>query len=1069
MKLSPILQTYKKRLLAAISNDMPQHADPEVQSQLNHMIRRFRGALKFIRKTTINQQGKPMQLKDLPWLLMVGPANSGKTALLANAQVPYILQKNFAPAASQHFEPSEHVDWWATRYAGMIDVPSKYLFDNENEASREQYWHFFLSLIKKQNIKKDISGIAITLPLPEIMRQNNSESFHNMLDTLRQRINEVQATLEKPLPCYLVITKCDLLAGFHEFFADTSDDELAQHWGIMLNPSRDSEPVEQLFDAGFNGLIHKLNQQLLSRLHQERNPIARPYIKNFPLQVERLKAFIAETIQQLNRGSQPLILRGVYLTSALQQKTEVAQPAAKALVSNTQNGLQIFKEPAAKSRSYFIKQFILRGMLPAVESPVAAAPVSKRKQYALYAVSASAIILTAFLLGRDFKIGMEQTYQIQTNLNDYHHVLQQFHNPNESMLKTLALLETLQKSKSAGNRKSFVKKVLTYYSDKSQKNAAIVYHNALSAFLIPEIRNYFADYLVNPINKDAESIYSVFKAYLMLGDISHLNAEYVRMILTGILPKSFGHTKELLFHFDAALENYQPIQLDNTTISNTRKYLLSLRGSQLGNIILKSMDKNTQNSDALLGDNVKTNALFTTSDTIKIPAMFTSKNFVNVFEQEIQIAALEAATGNWILGTGFLLNTKPNYATEVAEEMRSEYVKKYADTWETALANTKIEAPRDLEQADAIIVSMTSYDSPLLRILNNIHENTFFEPVTTASPKLFSIGQLIDRNNTSKQELMQILTHLEALHEYLQPVLSAEDPKKAAYLLINNRMRHQGSIDPITKLRMASDHAPMPLKGWINQLTNDTWRFLLKDAMHYLDTSWNEKVSKRFETHIAHRYPFSDNSVNEVSYQKFIRFFGKPGIITAFYNDYLSTFVDTSKPQWEWKKLNGQDLPFSADGLAKIQQAMNIHQAFFPNDDDKLFVPFALQQKMLAKNIKFITLNINSKIIVDKHSGNGSYYVLNWPYNLDAKYSSVALTMAGNKTSQLDFPGSWGWFKLVSQTFESARSDNQIILNFSQDKYPAKYLLSTIGKQNPFTSLNMNRFNLPEQLTTNQA
>ncbi len=401
--------------------------------------------------------------------------------------------------------------------------------------------------------------------------------------------------------------------------------------------------------------------------------------------------------------------------------------------------------------------------------------------------------------------------------------------------------------------------------------------------------------------------------------------------------------------------------------------------------------------------------------------------------------------------------------------MRSDYVKKYADIWETAIANTKIEAPRDLEQADAIIVSMTSYDSPLLRILNNIHENTFFEPVTTASPKLFSIGQLIDRNNASKQELMQILTHLEALHEYLQPVLSAEDPKKAAYLLINNRMRHQGAIDPLTKLRMASDRAPMPLKGWINQLTNDTWRFLLRDSMRYLDTSWNEKVAKRFETHIAHRYPFSDDSVNEVSYQKFIRFFGKPGIITSFYNDYLATFIDTSKPQWAWKKLNGQDLPFSPDSLVKIQQAMNIHQAFFPNDDDKLFVPFALQQKMLAKNIKTITLNINSKIIVDKHNGNGSYYVLNWPYNLDAKYSSVALTTSGNVTTQLDFPGSWGWFKLVSQTFESARSDNQIILNFSKEKYPAKYLLSTIGKQNPFTSLDMNRFNLPEQLTTIQA
>lgn len=855
MKLSAIFQTYKKRLLARTPSDVAQNIDPAIQHHLNHVIQRFRGAVSFMKKTTINLENTPVALKELPWFVLLGPANSGKTSLLAHANVPYILRKQFSPSMPGGMQPTEQVDWWVTRTTGIIDVPSKYAFA-DNSDIQQQSWDFFLSMLKKQG-KKNISGIAITLPLPEIMRHNDIASLHNMLRTLTQRMDAMQTSLDKSLSCYLVITKCDLLAGFHEFFAEIPDDEITQHWGITLPQSNKTDQVEQLFETHFNELIRKLNQQLLSRLHQERDPMARPYIKNFPLQIERLKAFIIDSIKQLNSGSKPLLLQGVYLTSAVQTGAETA-PVNNPAISRTQQALQLFKAPAPASRSYFIKQFLLHGLHPAPGFYGQAAATGKHRKYVLYAASASAIILAAAVLGRNFKIGMDQANQMHANLADYHHVLQQFHNPNESMIKTLTLLETLHKSKKDEEHKNIVSKILNYYSDQSQKNAAVVYRNALQAFLMPEIKNYFADYLDNPINKDAESIYGVFKAYLMLGDMQHFDGSYIRTVLIGILPKTFSHKKELVYHFDAALNDYQPIQLDGATVNDTRKYLLSLRGSQLGDIILRNMDSNTQTSDALLGDNVKTNALFTSKNASHyIPVMYTGKNFVNVFEQEIQLAAIEAATGNWILGTDFRLNANPNYTSELAEEMRTDYVKNYVDTWESALANIKIEVPRDLEQADAIIVSMTSYDSPLLRVLTNIHENTFFEPVTSASPKLFSIGQLIDRNNTSKTELFQILTHLEALHEYLQPVLSAEDPKKAAYLLINNRMQHQGEPDPITKLRLAAEQSPMPLKGWINQLTNDTWHFLLRDGMHYLDTSWNEKVSQRFEATIAHRYRFN--------------------------------------------------------------------------------------------------------------------------------------------------------------------------------------------------------------------
>ncbi len=1046
--------------------------DPVIRHHINALVKRFRGAMTFIKSTTITHQGKTVRLQDLPWFIFLGPKQSGKTALLAHSQIPFILQRHFTPATPLHFKPSENCDWWLTRDGGIIDVPSQYLFGSTDEQNKKKQihhilWKFFLALLKKQGGKKNISGVAIALPLAEIMKDDEENRLEATIAVLKKHIHEAEVALRKKLPCYLIVTKSDLIPGFNDFFAESAEDEMTQAWGITLPHTTKADEIEQHFTKRFNALIKKLNEQLLWRLHHERNPMARPPIKDFPLQMERVKGLLLDAIKFLNETTNYVSVQGVYITSALQVKAEPETSVIDGHINNHERAVQVLQGPAVKSRAYFIKQLLSDCLFPTAVQHIRLPSTRGWKQYAMYTCSITAVIAASIFLGQDFRLGLEKTRQIETTLVDYRHVLQQFHNPNDNMLKTLVLLNKLQKSAKAEEPKNAFTRVVNYYSTKSNSNAIIVYDHALQAFLMPEIRNYFADYLNTPVNKDADSIYNVLKAYIMLGDRTHFNPVFVRNILESVLPSDFAERKALLTHYDAAMTHYQPITLQEKTITETRKYLLSLRGTQLAYIILKTLDSNSKNSDVLLGDNVQTSLVFNTpksSDGITV--MFTGRNFITVFEQEIATAAQEAATGNWILGTDFHASTNPTYAAEIADELRAEYVKKYADTWETAVENIRIETPHDLQQADAMITSLTSYDSPLVKLLNIIYENTYFEPVTTASTKLQTIGQLVDKNNAAKNNLYLLLANLQGLHDYLQPVLSAEDPRQAAYQLITNRMQHQGEPDPITRLRLAAEQSPLPVKTWINQLSNDTWHFLLKNAMRYMDTSWSEHVIKPYQTQIANRYPFVNEASDEVSLKKFIHFFGKPGIITSFYNNTLAPFVDTSKPEWTWKNLDGQPLPFSTDVLHQIQQAMTIHHAFFPNGDDNLYIPFALQQQHVGKNVERIKFNINNKVIVDRRSKNSSPYVLAWPFDLEGKYSSVELTLAGKRPIESDYPGSWGWFRLVNHAYESSKSSKEIVLNFSKDQTPAQYLLSTQGKHNPFVALNLNHFNLGNQLTT---
>lgn len=1021
--------------------------------------------MQFLKQTTVNKHGHSAHLNQLPWYLLIGPSHAGKTTLLANSKVHYILQRQFPAQQTQPIAPSENCDWWVTRDANIIDVPGTYIYDKSNIYA--VLWKCFLRLIKKQRGKNALSGIIIAMSLPELMKQGDSKKYLSQLRSLFLRMSEIHASFSQPLPCYLVVTKCDQLAGFSEFFAESSDDEISQAWGVTLPALRQGEKIYDLLAERFNTLIKKLNQQLLWRLHQERNPMARPYIKDFPLQVERLKEFTLDFIKKLSDANPSLQLQGIYLTSALQHTPE---PEANIIEGQTNSrAIQIFKEPTATSRPYFIKQFILQGLVGAKDNYQPAKPSSAWKRRTAYAASVGIIGLAAVIFGKDFEQAIKQAYSIQNTLSDYQLAIQQSQDEDEHLAKTIALLNSLQQTANKHNFKLDVMHILTFYSNKSKQKSSVVYHHALQNILMPEIKTYLGEYLKNPVNKNTEYVYATLKAYLMLGDTAHFQPDFISNTLRVILPKSMNtaDTAQLINHVGVALKaNWNPVTLDNNLILETRRYLTALPSFQLGYVILKNINSNNIENEINLGTNNTVNSAFVSHQVLnQIPQMFTAKAFSNIISQETVMAAQESTSGNWIIGNELAVNNNPDVIANLLQQLRNTYVNNYIDAWESLLANIRLVKPDDLAQTDAMITSLISNDSPLLQLLQTLHDNTYFEPIASSSPKLQSLGLLVDKNNQSNNMLYQIFAGLQSLHQYLHAVLTAENERKAAFDVVAIRMQHAaGNPDVITQLRLIAEKSPEPIKSWLDKIANDAWRFLVQDATRYIDTSWQEQVGHTYQLEIANHYPFSPNATQEVELNKFTDFFGNPGTLLSFYNQYLLPFIDTSTPDWRWKNLDNQKLPFSDDTLHQLQYALRIHHMFFPNGDNKLHVQFALQPVSLSKYIKRVKLSINDKKIIDLHSGNHNTHLLAWPSKHETKMTSVQVTTLDQKVLSRDFPGDWGWFKLVNQSFISAISHKTTLINLSENNYPVKYLLFTQGQFNPFLSLNLQNFHLPQQL-----
>lgn len=1047
-----------------------QYKNLALRKRLINLQSRFNGAIQFLKKTTVSRYGKTTYLNQLPWYLIIGPTHAGKTTLLANSGVNFILQRQFQQNSA--FETSENCDWWITRDASIIDVPGKYVSvqhttDQAPIAPCPEAWLFFLRLIKTYRGKQGIKGITIALPFPELMLQNEPKKYQAMLQEIFHQIEELQKLFSSDIHYQIVITKCDLLKGFAEFFTDAGEDEITQPWGATIPDTTNKEKCLALFSDSFDLLIKKLNQQLIWRLHQERNPLARPYIKDFPLQVERIKELTLDFVKRLLVTIPNAQIKSIYLTSALQNEAQPEVTVLDEAINTTQRALQAFT-PKVASRTYFVKQFIVQSFANPLPETTIETPVNPWKKRTAFATSIGIISLSAFLFGRDFEQGVKQTYAIQNNISNYQLTIQQIQNPNQHLIETVGLLNKLQKPTNK-NFKIDLAYLLSFYTNKSQQKATILYHQALQTILIPQIKVYFEEYLKNPVNKNTEYLYVVLKSYLMLNNGDYFQPTFIITTLKDIIPKNaIDETTidQLTIHLTTALNtDWKPQTLDENLIAQTRKYLLSIPSFRLGYIILKNTNNNYEEYDVNLGTNTGPNSLFVSRQLSQVPSMFSVQSFPTIIAQGLPMAAEQALRGNWILGNG--LNRIPEPTTTLIEQLRNSYLNNYVDIWESLVANINLAPAKSLTQLDQQITSMISNDSPLLQLVQTVHDNTYFNPVAALSPKLQSLGALIDKNANSDNLLYRIFAGLQGLHQYIQLVTAAENPRKAAFDLIANRMKNPGTADAMTQMLLIADKSPEPIKNWLEKMANETLRFIMQEAVHYIDISWQEQVLRPYQNSIANRYPFTETAQQEVDLQRFTEFFGNPGIVVGFFNTYLQPFVDTSTPVWHWKTMDGIKLPFSEDTLQQVQQAMRINRSFFPNGDNKLYVQFALQPYKLGKDVRKIKLTINDKQIVDESEMKNPHVII-WPSNSNPKMTSLQLTLADQKTLSQNFPGDWGWFKLVNQSFESTITKKEVLLNLALNEYSAKYLLFIQHSSNPFFSTDLQHFQLSQQIINKQ-
>ncbi len=1047
---------------------------PDTAKKLQTLQGRFQGALNFLNKTILNQQGAKSSLANLPWYLLLGPTGSGKTTLLANSKVNFILSKQFKQGDAAIIPSSDACDWWVTRDLVLIDVPGYYFSGKEKKTAEPQkknntaniLWNTLLNLVKNTPAKEKLNGVIITLNLPEIMKKTSSHGKNILIHELKKRISDLRHQFGSELAFHFVITKCDLLPGFLEYFSETGSDELSQAWGLTIPALQPKDKLLEIVTLRFNALIKRTNKQLIWRMHQERNPNNRPSIKDFPLHLERLKEALVGLLKAI--AMPDLRLQSVYLTSAAQTPSEIPASYTHTAPGNlTHQALQIMRAPVMPSRAYFVKQLVTQNFL---YTPNKDNKTNQQDYHwhhrAMYAASIGIIVTATLLLAHDFKQSVEKTYTLQNDLTRYQMFIEQTDSNDVRLIKALPLLDSLQQAAVHSNQPlSRLEIILSFYSKKSEQTANILYNKALQTIVAPEIKNDLEKYIRTAGNKNPTQVYTALKAYIMLNDPTNFQSSFIANTLSklGSAPINSQALAQLTNHIDATfLKQNSSTLLDQNLIAEVRKQLVNLPTNELAFVILNNMDTNNADSTIGLGTDFGSPPVFVSKRVAnRIPNMFVATHFQKIMSEEIDLAAGEALKGNWVLGEVASSNNQPS-ADALGSQLRNQYIAKYIDIWESQLANIQPNTPKSLLQADEMIQNLTNSNSPLLQLLQTLKQNTAFDPIITSSPKMMALDNLINTPDIKQSSLYEAFVDLRQLHVYLQKILNSPNANKASFAVAAARM--QNSDDPISTIHKLADQSPEPLKSWLNTIAKQSWDFILQNAGEHIETAWQTSVLPDYNQHIANRYPFTQKSDNDVSLQQFTRFLGHQGTLANFYLTYLKPFVNDSGQEWTWRTMDSQRIPFSDGLLANLQHAAQLQHAFFPNGDNNLSLEFTMQPVALDPAMRTLTLNINGQQAAFQKNGKRLPRTFTWPGNYYSHGTTVSFITPKSQMISNTLKGDWGIFRLISHSTESVNEKNALMLNIAANGHSAKYMLFTDARMNPFLPSNISKFELPQDI-----
>ncbi|MCH7814408.1 MAG: hypothetical protein IID40_10360, partial [Planctomycetes bacterium] len=218
---------------------------------------------KFFNAIREMRKGLGISIYELPWYIVMGDSGCGKTRLINEGGLTFSTGK---PEGYQL--GTLNYNWWFTEDAIFIDMAGRLCNPQDDEDRRE--WSALLETIAKGRKGFPINGALVCVSADHLL-QDPPEKVERDAITALERRRDLQSRLGVTFATYLVLTKCDKILGFMQFFDRAERDITIKNQIVgWSRPGKFTDPFDpETFQEGFSGVYARLTELRLRRLNDE--------------------------------------------------------------------------------------------------------------------------------------------------------------------------------------------------------------------------------------------------------------------------------------------------------------------------------------------------------------------------------------------------------------------------------------------------------------------------------------------------------------------------------------------------------------------------------------------------------------------------------------------------------------------------------------------------------------------------------------------------------------------------------------------------------------------------------
>ncbi|WP_084190926.1 type VI secretion system membrane subunit TssM [Methylomarinum vadi] len=1098
------------QVMSAMMGTAEPGLSPDQQAsmdELQTLKKRMQEALDILKQTKLGGGFDRQFLYQLPWYIIIGPPGSGKTTLLKNSDLKFPLSDRYGKDAIRGVGGTRNCDWWFADDAVLLDTAGRYTTQDSHETVDQAAWLGFLDLLKKNRSRRPINGVIIAVSVADLLQQNSEQQLQQAT-AIRKRIQELYDRFNIRFPVYLLFTKCDLLAGFMEFFDDLDHEQRSQVWGMTfpLDEQEQHNALEQ-FNSEFPLLQQNLQRQLLYKLEQERSGERRNLIYTFPQQFSSLQSVIKpflEEVFQTSRYAHPAMFRGIYFTSATQEGSPIDRIMGS-LANNFGLDNQLQTAASGQGKSFFINR-LLRSVIFA-ESGLAGTNLKLEKkrfwmQRGAFVGLGAVAVLMAVVWVTSYMRNQAYIEDVAAKTSNLQKDIETIDPEQPDPLVVLPLLNRARDLPGGfadqQHGAPWSLRFGLYQGDKLGEAEVSLYHKLLKNVFLPRLLSRLENQLQTNTN-NSEYLYEALKAYLMIASAEHYDAaaiaNWFKLDWKYNLPLEVTtqQRNDLDQHLQALLAVRpapMPRPLNAALIQQTRDLLMDTPVAQRVYSRLKLELSNNDIADFRVSEKAGRDApLILISKSGKplssgVPGLFTCAGYKEVFLPNKERLIDRQASDNWVFGIKDEKTLSKEELKVLQEDVLKLYLQDYIKHWDELLQDIQLKPFTSQVQMVEMLNIISGEHSPIKLFLQSVDQETSMaclakkedSLLAKASEKFDSARSSLDRIMSTTPEargtagtevtINMVTDYFKGLHEIVlskdgvpPPLDRTLSVLNELYVYLNSLLHASGDelvmeqrkqiVQVIEKVKLEGKRTPFPVSSMMDSIAEGSGNLVSGGIRKHLNAMWRSTVLPFCQKAIQGLYPIAKNS-REITYEDFTYFFGPGGLMDEFFNKYLAASVEKGGKNWRWNSRGEGGGGISYGALKQFQRADNIKNIFFRMGKQAPTVSFKLKPISMSPSIVQFVMDVDGQVLTYAH-GPLRPVAMKWPGPNNSGQVRVQLLPPLQGYSGLSKDGPWALFRVFDEAHIARTSNPAIfIMTFNIQGREVKLELQANSAVNPF-------------------